>query len=66
MSDLLSGNTNLPLILDDPFHNFDEPRLKKTIDIIKQISKNKQIILISHRPYHQDFRNLNAVVLELK
>jgi len=66
MSDLLSGSINLPLILDDPFHNFDDPRLKKTIDAIKQISKNKQIILISHRSYHQDFKNLNATVLELK
>lgn len=66
MSDLLSGNANMPLVLDDPFHNFDEPRLKKTIDAIKNISKNKQIILISHRPYHQEFKNLNATVLELK
>lgn len=66
MSDLLSGSINLPLILDDPFHNFDDPRLKKTINAIKQISKNKQIILISHRSYHKEFKNLNAHILELK
>ncbi len=65
MSDLLSGNTNIPLILDDPFHNFDEPRLKKTIDTIKQISKNKQIIFISHRPYHQEFKNFSNTNITL-
>jgi DNA repair exonuclease SbcCD ATPase subunit len=57
MSNLLSGNINVPLILDDPFHSFDDPRLDKTIEIVKKISKNKQIILISHRPYHEVFRN---------
>lgn len=65
MSDLLSGNTNIPLILDDPFHNFDESRLKKTIDAIKQISKNKQIIIISHRPYHQEFKKFSSTTITL-
>lgn len=66
MSDLLSGSVNIPLILDDPFHNFDNARLAKTIGALKQISKNKQIILISHRPYHQEFSNFSKNVLELK
>lgn len=64
MSDLLSSDSNLPLILDDPFHNFDDFRLKKTIGTIKGISKGKQIILISHRPYNQEFKNFaNNVIL---
>jgi len=66
MSDLLSGNTNLPLIFDDPFHNFDDPRLKKTIAAIKKIAKNKQIILISHRPYQKEFKNFAENVIEVK
>ncbi|MBU3957715.1 MAG: hypothetical protein KKB25_01430, partial [Nanoarchaeota archaeon] len=65
MSDLLGGNTNIPLILDDPFHNFDDSRLKKTIDAIKKISKTKQIILISHRPYHQEFKNFSDKITTL-
>lgn len=65
MSDLLSGNTNIPLILDDPFHNFDNVRLAKTMNTIKEIAKNKQIILISHRPYHQEFKNFAGKVIEL-
>lgn len=65
MSDLLGKDTNIPLILDDPFHNFDDTRLKKTIDTIKQLAKNKQIILISHRPYHKEFKNFCDSVIEL-
>src|SRR3989344_7339551 len=65
MSDLLGKDTNIPLILDDPFHNFDDTRLKKTIDAIKQLAKNKQIILISHRPYHKEFKNFCENVIEL-
>lgn len=65
MSDLLSGNTNIPLILDDPFHNFDNVRLAKTMNTINEIAKNKQIILISHRPYHQEFKNFAGKTIEL-
>ena len=65
MSNLLSGDSNIPLILDDPFHNFDDPRLNKTIGTLKQIGKNKQIILISHRPYHKEFENFSKNVINL-
>ena len=63
---LLCGSLNIPLILDDPFHNFDEIRLEKTIDAIKNISKEKQIILISHRPYHDVFDNFATKIIELE
>lgn len=66
MVNLLSGDVNVPLILDDPFHNFDEIRLKKTIEVVNKISEGKQIILISHRPYHNEFDNFTANVIELK
>ncbi|MFH1472459.1 MAG: AAA family ATPase [Nanoarchaeota archaeon] len=65
MSDLLSGNAAIPLILDDPFHNFDDTRLSKTITTLKQIAKNKQIILISHRPYHQEYKNFSNNIITL-
>ncbi|VVB91179.1 DNA double-strand break repair Rad50 ATPase [uncultured archaeon] len=65
MSDLLSGDTNIPLILDDPFHNFDNVRLAKTMNTINEIAKNKQIILISHRPYHKEFKNFAGKIIEL-
>jgi len=63
--DILSNNSNLPLILDDPFHNFDDERLRKTIDVMNKISKNKQIIMMSHRPYHNEFDNFKTLLIEL-
>ena len=66
MSNLLSGDINIPLILDDPFHNFDDIRLKKTISAIKKISENKQIILISHKKYQEDFKDFADNTIEVK
>ena len=66
MTDLLSGNTNIPLIFDDPFHNFDDIRLSKTILAIKELSKNKQIILISHKKYQKDYKDFVNNLIELK
>ncbi len=65
MSNLLSGEINIPLILDDPFHNFDDKRLSKTIGALKEIAKDKQIILISHRPYHKEFKNFTEKIIEI-
>ncbi len=66
MSDLLSGNINIPLIFDDPFHNFDDIRLKKTMTAMKKLSEDKQIILISHKPYHKKFKDFAENVVEVK
>ncbi|MFH0955312.1 MAG: AAA family ATPase [Candidatus Micrarchaeota archaeon] len=38
----------IPLIFDDPFHSFDKDRLENTMNLLKQISKKQQIILVSH------------------
>lgn len=65
MTDLLSGNANIPLIFDDPFHNFDDIRLKKTISAVKELSKNKQIILISHKNYQKDFKDFPDNIIEV-
>ena len=65
MTDLLSGNANIPLIFDDPFHNFDNIRLKKTISAVKELSKNKQIILISHKNYQKDFKDFPDNIIEV-
>ena len=65
MTDLLSGNINIPMIFDDPFHNFDDIRLNKTIQAIKKISKKKQVILISHKSYQKDFKNFVDNIIEI-
>ena len=65
MTDLLSGNINMPLIFDDPFHNFDDVRLGKTISAVKELSKNKQIILISHKKYQKDYKDFADNLIEI-
>ena len=66
MTDLLSGDINIPLIFDDPFHNFDDVRLKETIDAVKEIAQKKQIILISHKNYQETFNNFADNLIEVK
>ena len=66
MTDLLSGNINIPLIFDDPFHNFDDIRLGKTISAVKELAKSKQIILISHKSYQKEFKNFADNIIEVK
>jgi DNA repair exonuclease SbcCD ATPase subunit len=65
MVNQLSGEKNLPLILDDPFHNFDNERLKKTMKSLDKLSKEKQVLLVSHRPYDKEFKDIemNSIYL---
>jgi len=44
---LIYGETQPPLILDDPFANFDEPRLARTLDFLGKLSKEHQIIVFT-------------------
>lgn len=64
MINLLSG-ANLPIILDDPFHNFDDIRLKKTMAILDKLSKEKQVILVSHRSYDKEFKEIEMNSIHL-
>lgn len=66
ITDLLGGSANLPLIFDDPFHNFDDIRLEKTISTIKELSKKKQIILISHKKYQTEYKDFVDNIIEVK
>lgn len=38
-----------PLVLDDPFVHFDKPRLVQTLEFLKKLSKDHQIILFTLR-----------------
>jgi DNA repair exonuclease SbcCD ATPase subunit len=44
---LIYGEKAPPLILDDPFVNFDEVRLKRTLDFLRQLSQKQQIIIFT-------------------
>jgi DNA repair exonuclease SbcCD ATPase subunit len=44
----MSGSEALPLILDDPFGNFDEHRLAAVRQLLESTSAHQQIILFTH------------------
>lgn len=46
---LIYGETRPPLVLDDPFMNFDEPRVMQTLEFLSKLSKEHQIIIFTLR-----------------
>ncbi len=44
---LIFGETRPPLLLDDPFVNFDKPRLAQTLEFLSKVSKENQIIIFT-------------------
>jgi uncharacterized protein YhaN len=44
---VIYGKTQPPLILDDPFTNFDEPRLAGTLEFLSKLSKEHQVIIFT-------------------
>ena len=46
---LIYGDKRPPLILDDPFVNFDDTRLARTLNFFKELSREYQIIIFTLR-----------------
>jgi uncharacterized protein YhaN len=55
IADLLSAETQLPLILDDSFVNFDINRLSAALEAISKISRERQVILLTHDAAYVDW-----------
>lgn len=51
----LSGDQNMPFILDDPFVNFDIERLKNFKEILIKYSQKYQMILFTHNKFYSDW-----------
>ncbi len=52
----ICGDCALPIILDDPFVNFDETRLKATLDMLEKLAESHQIILLTHDKRYANWR----------
>lgn len=62
-TDLLSAGRTMPMILDDPFVNFDRDRLTRVLDVLKALSEHNQIILLTHDTYVLEYaRTLGAQI----
>ncbi len=47
LSNILSGNQNIPLIFDDSFVQYDSNRLRKSIEMLARESERRQVILFT-------------------
>lgn len=50
MAEFFAGGSSCPLIFDDPCVNFDTDRLFNTVDLLKRISSEHQIIILTKDP----------------
>ena len=53
--DVVAGGNSLPLILDDPLVHFDPFRRGNTRNLLKEVSKKHQVILLSCHDYYDDW-----------
>lgn len=49
IADLVGGDVSLPMLLDDPFVNCDAQRLERIRQALTEASRERQIVLFSHR-----------------
>jgi len=47
MTEILVNDVSPPIILDDPFSSFDQERRESTMKLLKQMSENRQILLLT-------------------
>lgn len=50
IAEFLAQGRRFPLILDDPFINFDEARLKNSVDLLLEIAGQHQVIMFTKDP----------------
>jgi DNA repair exonuclease SbcCD ATPase subunit len=52
----IAGERRLPVLLDDPFVNFDESRLKAALETLDKLSESHQIVLLTHDRRYSNWR----------
>lgn len=58
----LCGDTRPPLLLDDPFVTFDEERLARTMELLKEMAAERQVFLFT---CHEDYDRFADHVVDL-
>jgi DNA repair exonuclease SbcCD ATPase subunit len=52
LADLVSEQKNPLMILDDPFVSYDEKRLENAMKVLKELSENRQILLLTSQNHY--------------
>jgi DNA repair exonuclease SbcCD ATPase subunit len=60
---LIFGDKKPPLILDDPFGNFDAVRLAKTLEFFRQLDDDYQIIIFTFKDSYDEVAS-NVIILD--
>lgn len=55
ISDTIGSVEKMPILLDDTFVNFDRDRLKAAIEVIQEITKKRQVIMLTHEDRFNEF-----------
>ncbi len=55
LSELLSGERNLPLLFDEAFYTFDEDRLQETFSVLQEIAETTQVIVFTHDEAYAEY-----------
>jgi len=58
---LITEGKNPPLLLDDPFVNFHQKRLERTIPLLQELAKQNQILLFTCSDIYDDYGNVISV-----
>ena len=53
--DVVTGGNSLPLVMDDPLVHFDAFRRENTRNLLKEVSKKHQVILLSCHDYYDEW-----------
>lgn len=57
LSNLISSNKKIPLILDDSFIQYDEERLEKSLEILEKEKNRRQVILFTCQKREKELLN---------
>ena len=63
ISELISGKSNIPIILDDIFARYDDKRTENSIELLKNYSKNRQVIIFTCHKSMLDIAKLKNIFI---
>ncbi len=55
LSELLSGDKNLPLLFDEAFYTFDDERLGETFAVLGEIAQTTQVTVFTHDTQYAEY-----------
>lgn len=61
LANLITEGKHPPLLLDDPFVNFHQKRLERTIPLLQELSKENQILLFTCSDAYDNYGNVISV-----